>query len=229
MLPAMYRRPLGALAIAALTVVAGTGVLVGSGNTVEPIVLLGGVLGVAYLIVADSEARGRAGWGWLALCFLLAPFAIPVFLFLAVRDRLQGRRGIEARWDPARRWYLLAGVVLAVAAVVVALGPIHVASVTVTSGDPTSGYTSSSTISGSCTSALDVVTGNDDYGQDSAGQSAAVAAANLTLERRCSTQALRRMTAGAVGLAGAFLLALVGGGIVGRRKPAPYPESSLVA
>jgi uncharacterized membrane protein len=57
---------------------------------------------------------------------LLTPLAFPVFVVVAVFGRLRGRLGIESRWAGAGRWYLLAGVVLAVVAAALAVSQVQV-------------------------------------------------------------------------------------------------------
>lgn len=178
----------------------------------EFVVPVGFLVAVGGLIVADSAARGRSGWGWLAVCVLLAPVALPAFMVVAVADRLHGRLGIESRWAPAGRWFLLAGVVLAVVAVVPAVAEMQVPTVSASVPE------ASGSFPGSCSSALSVSLGGGPYGQAwPTGAPPALAAARATMAGRCSAAAADRMTASAMCLGGAVLLALAGQGMNRRR------------
>lgn len=185
--------------------------------------VLAGCLGaIAVLIYRDSAERGRSGWGWLAACVLAAPVAFPVFAFVAVFDRLRGRRGIESRWAPAGRWYLLAAVALGIAAVVLAASPVKVTAMSVSAPG------ASGSFDGSCSSALAVSLGGGTYGSWPhwpADASPVLATARATETERCSAAAAKRMIASAVCLAGVLLLALVGQGMNRRRD---HRQQSLV-
>jgi hypothetical protein len=153
---------------------------------------------VLILIAKDSAARGRSGGWWAGACIMLPPFALVAFVVLAVYDRLRGRRGIEARWAPAGRWYMLGSLVLAVAAAVLALSQVHVP------GTSVSGPGGSASFSGSCLTALSVTLGTGTYGQSPEW---------ATVAARCSAAASERMTTSAICLGGAMLLVLAGQGM----------------
>jgi hypothetical protein len=210
-----------AVVLGGVAVLLAAGALPGWRPVAGFVVQAGFVVAVAVLIKRDSGLRGRSGRGWLAACVLLPPVALPVFVVVAVVDRFRGRRGIESRWAPAGRWYLLAGVVLAAAAGAVAVSQVNVPGMSV-STPPASG-----SFSGSCSSALSVSLGTGTYGRLPAGPAGAppvLAAARATEAGRCSAAAAERMTASAVLLGGAWLLALVGEGMNRRRG---HPGSGL--
>jgi hypothetical protein len=124
-----------------------------------------------------------------------------------VLDRLSGRRGIESRWAPAGRWYLLAGVILAVVAGILAMVQVNVPGISVHTG------TASGSYSGRCSSALSVSLGTGPYSvlqERPAGAPPALAAAQATVASRCSAAAADRMADSAICLGGAWLLALIG-------------------
>lgn len=178
------------------------------------VVPAGSLVAMAVLIAWDSVERGRSGWGWLAACVLLAPLALPVFVVVAVFDRLRGRLGIESRWAPAGRWYLLAGVVLAVAAAILAVSQVQVPGVSVSVPG------ASGSFSGSCSSALSVSLGTGPYSQFPAwpaGAPPVLTAAQATEAGRCSAAAAGRLRTSAICLGGALLLALAGQGLIRRR------------
>jgi hypothetical protein len=179
------------------------------------VVPVGLLVTIAVLIVRDSAERGRSGWRWLAACALLTPLAVPAFVVVAVCDRLRGRLGIESRWAPAGRWWLLASVVLAVVAPMPALSQVQVPGVSVSVPG------ASGTFSGSCSSALSVSLGTGTYGRNQdwpAGDPPVLAAAQATEAGRCSAAAAGRMTESAICLGGALLLALAGQGMNRRRN-----------
>jgi hypothetical protein len=194
------------------------------------VVPVGFFLGVAFLIAQDSAERGRSSMAWLLACVFLAPVAIPAYLVVAVFDRLRGRRGIESRWAPAGRWYLLAGVLLAVAAGVLAVSPVNVPGMSVHT------RTASGSFSGHCSSALSVSLGAgsyDHFAARSAGAPPALTSAQATVANRCSAAAADRMAASAMCLGGAWLLALIGEnrnrrrGRPGSARPAePLPDTA---
>ena len=170
---------------------------------------------IAVLIVRDSAERGRSRWRWLAACVLLTPLAVPAFVVVAVYDRLRGRLGIESRWAPAGRWYLLASVVLAVVTPIPAWSQVQVPGVSVSVPG------ASGTFSGSCSSALSVSLGTGLYGRNQdwpADAPPVLTAAQATEAGRCSAAAADRMTDSAICLGGALLLALVGQGMNRRRN-----------
>lgn len=174
------------------------------------VVPAGFLVAVAVLIVRDSAERGRSGGWWLAACIFLAPVAIAAFVVIAVVDRLRGRRGIESRWAPGGRWYLLAGVVLAVAAGAVAISQVTVPGISVSTP------TASGSYSGHCSSALSVSLGTGSYDhlpERFAGAPPVLASAQATVAGRCAAAAADRMTASAACLGVAWLLALVGEGM----------------
>ena len=178
------------------------------------VIPVGFLVALAILITQDSAARGRSGWGWLAACVLLAPLALPAFVVIAVCDRLRGRRGIEARWAPAGRWYLLGALVLVVAVLGLAGSPVRVP------GASVSAPGASGNFSGSCSSALSVALGAGTYGHASywpTGAPPILTTARATVAGRCSAVATDRMNASAVCLGGALLLALAGAGMNRRR------------
>jgi hypothetical protein len=145
----------------------------------------------------------------------VTPLAVPAFVVVAVYDRLRGRLGIESRWAPAGRWYLLASVVLAVVAPIPALSQVQVPGMSVSAPG------ASGTFSGSCSSALSVSLGDGPYGRNqdwSAGAPPVLTAAQATEAGRCSAAAADRMTDSASWLGGALLLALVGQGMNRRRN-----------
>jgi hypothetical protein len=170
----------------------------------------GFLVAVAFLIVRDSSARGRSGCGWLAACFLLFPLAVPAFLILAAYDRLRGRLGIEARWAPAGRWYLLAALVLAMMGAGFALTQVNVPSISV-SAPGTSGR-----FSGSCSSALQIFLGDGAYspsGYWPPDEPATLSAARARQASRCRTSAEHHMEAAASCLGAALLSAAAGLGM----------------
>jgi hypothetical protein len=178
------------------------------------VVAVGFVVALGVLITQDSAARGRSGWGWLAACALLTPLALPAFVVIAVYDRLRGRRGIEARWSPGGRWYVLGGLVLVVVAAGLAVSPVDVPGVSVSVPG------ASGSFSGSCSSALSVSLGTGSYGRSSYWQSGAPAVltdARTTVAGRCSAVASDRMRASGICLGGALVLALAGLGMNRRR------------
>jgi len=165
------------------------------------------LVAVAVLIVADSAARGRSRWGWLAFCVLLSPIGIPAFIIVAVYDRLRGRLGIEARWAPAGRWYLLGALATALVAAAFALSPVHV------TGESVSAPGASGSYSGACESALAVGLGQGPYGPYAAlppGTPPILTNAQATVAGRCSAAADKRLTASGFFLGAALLLALTG-------------------
>jgi hypothetical protein len=181
-------------------------------GTVVPV---GFLVAAAVLIARDSKARGRSGFGWLIACTLLLPLAIPAFVVLAVIDRFRGRLGIESRWSPAGRWYLLGGVVLALSAAALVLTPMHVSSLSVSAPGVSGSF------SGSCSSALAESLGVGEYRQDpfaSDDASPVLAAARATIARRCSAASATRMEASAICLSGALLLVAAGQGMNRRRR-----------
>ncbi|HEX6453210.1 MAG TPA: hypothetical protein VF060_27585 [Trebonia sp.] len=192
-----------------------TGALPDWRSVAEFVVPVGSLATIAVLIVRDSAERGRSGGRWLAACVLLPPLAVPAFVVVAVYDRLRGRLGIESRWAPAGRWYLLASVVLAVVAPIPALSQIQVPSVSVSVPG------ASGTFSGSCSSALSVSLGTSSYGYPTywpADTPPVLTAARATEAGRCSAVAADRMKASSICLGGALLLALVGQGINRRQN-----------
>jgi hypothetical protein len=177
-------------------------------------VTVGVLVAIAVVIVRDSAARGRSRWGWLAACALLAPLAVPAFVVVAGYDRLRGRLGIESRWSPAGRWYLLSGLVLALVAGGLAVSWVQVPGLSMSAPG------ASGSFSGSCSSALAVSLGAGMYGDPSywpADEPRVLTTARATVAGRCSAAADDRMTAGAVFLGGALLLTLAGTGINRRR------------
>lgn len=200
--------------LAGVTAVPVAGALPGWRSVAEFVVPVGLLVAIAVLIVRDSAERGRSGWGWLAACVLLAPLAVPAFVVVAVYDRLRGRLGIESRWAPAGRWYLLASVVLAVVAPIPAVSQVHVPGVSVSVPG------ASGTFSGSCSSALAVSLDTGPYGRLPAwpaGAPPVLTATRATEAGRCLAAAAHRMTASAICLGGALLLASVGQGMNRRR------------
>ena len=201
-------------ALGAVAVLVAAGALLGWRQVAGFVVPAGLLVAAAVLIVRDSGERGRSGGGWLAACVMLAPVAVPVFVVVAVVDRLRGRRGIESRWAPAGRWYLLAGVVLAVAAGAVAMSQVRVPGISVSTP------TASGSFPGRCSSALAVSLGTGPYGHLRAGPTGlppVLAAAQATEAGRCSAAAGDRMSVSAVCLGGAWLLAMAGEGMSRRR------------
>jgi hypothetical protein len=167
------------------------------------------------LVARDSAARGRSPWGWVIACVFLAPLAIPVFLIVAVYDRLRGRVGIESRWAPGGRWLLLSAIALAMTAAVVAGSTVQVPSMSVSVPGSTGYY------SGSCGSALSVVLGNGTYAPVSPaafGGSKLLATAQSTVAGDCLAAADDRMTDSAILLGTALLLALAGLAVNRRRE-----------
>jgi hypothetical protein len=215
-----------------VAVLAGAATLVVGGSSgwrwmvAELMVPAGFLVAVAVLIVRDSAARGRSGGKWLAACAFLAPIAVPAFLVVAAVDRLRGRRGIEARWTPGGRWFLLGGVVLAIAAGAVAISQVNVPGMSVSTP------MASGSFSGQCSSALAVSLGAGSYDQLSPGRSSGppvppiLVSAQATVAGRCAAAAASRMTASAACLAAAWLLALVGERMSRRRY---RPRSGLQA
>lgn len=181
-------------------------------GSVIPIVAM---VAVAVLVARDSAARGRSGWRWVAACALLFPLGFLAFAVIAVYDRLHGRRGIEARWDPAGRWYLLGGLALTAAAVALAVSQVHVPGVSVSAPG------ASGSFSGSCSSALSVSVGGGMYNGPSylGADAPAVLTAAWAMEAgRCSVAAANRLTESGICLGGAVLLALAGQGMNCRRR-----------
>jgi hypothetical protein len=190
--------------------------------------------GYLLLIVRDTTLRGRSGLGWLLACTLLAPIGLVAFLVVAVRDRVQGRRGIESYWAPGVRWcYLvavgMATVALGLAAAQVSVTPPHIPLLPGVSPS----IVSVGRVSGDCqASALGVTLGHRPGIVDSfpAGLPAQQQSELTAFERRCVEKAGRRMVASEVALAGAFTLALVGAVNARRRRPtSPTPAPVPVA
>jgi hypothetical protein len=164
-----------------------------------------------------------------------APVAIPLFVVVAVYDRIGGRLGIEASWEPAVRWCLLAGVVLAATSGFLALRTVTVStsglpssSVTVpaTSGLEPPNIATSATFTGSrpCgSSALEVTLGGDFYTSLLNDGPPTATPDVQEIVRRCTRAAGRRMVASEISLAGAFTACLMGVGI-GRRYQAQQPR-----
>ena len=209
------------IAAAALVVVA-TGlsmyaVLVGWQQKSDVLFVAVAVVGYVWIIVTDSSLRGRSGGGWLLACVLVAPIGLTLFLLVAVRDRIRGRRGIEAFWPPGARWCFLAAIGMAVTAVVLAFGQISVARPNLGTIPGFSGV-----ITGSCdNNALSLSLGNAPpitemlsapapYPPSGTSPSAAggpPSSLQVALDRfaqRCTAKAGRRMVASEVSIAGRF-------------------------
>jgi hypothetical protein len=173
------------------------------------------LIAAAVFIVRDSAERGRSGSWWLVACVLLPPLALPTFVIFAVSDRLQGRRGIESRWAPAGRWFLLVGLVLTIGAAGLAVSQVRVASASVSAPG------ASASFSGSCSSALSVYLGAGTYGRHEywpATAPASLTAARVAVAGRCQAAADARMTASAICLGGALLLGLTAQSMNRRRR-----------
>jgi hypothetical protein len=216
------------IAVAAFVVVlTGTlvyGVLAGWKHNAEVVLAVIGVVGYVWIIVTDSVLRGRSGAGWLLACIFLAPLALPVFAFVAVRDRLRGRRGIESYWAPGVRWCYLAAVGMAAVALCLALTQFSAAKPYLGQNPTITGF------SGSCQApAIDLVLGKRPPGVDFFydGQPAAQRAELDRFAQRCQAKAGRRMVASEVSLAGGLALALIGGINQRRRRPVSPPPASV--
>ncbi|MGI8753612.1 MAG: hypothetical protein ACR2MN_15120 [Acidimicrobiales bacterium] len=220
----MVRWPVrvGVSLVLSATAIVVIGVLVGWGAGFAVVVVsVALVAGLASLVFVDSVVRGRSGWRWLLGCALFPPVAIPVFLIVAVLDRSRCRHGIEGGWHPAERWYLLAGLVLAVAAAVLVLSPVHVP------GESVSVPGASANFPGSCSSALSVSLGGGPYGYlppTPSGAASAIDAAQATVAYRCSAAGARRVAAGALCLGAALLVSTLGAGMARRRDPRRRPQ-----
>lgn len=179
-------------------------------------------IGYVWFIVEDSALRGRSGFGWLLACLMLAPIGLPAFLVLSVRDRIQGRRGIERYWAPGVRWCYF--VALGLAAVALALAAVQLKvtgpNVSLTSSNQ-AGF--SRPASGSCdASPLGVLLGKrPGILMFSAGRPATEQAELERFAQRCVASAGRRMVASETSLAGGLALALIGGINQRRRRPVP--------
>lgn len=233
----MNRVPLlAAAAILSVTVAAIIGVLNGGDQAAGALVTLGCLIGFGMLIVRDTVARGRGAGRWLLACIFLAPVAVPLWLIVAVYDRIGGRLGIEARWEPAVRWCLLAGLVLAALSGFLALRSISVP----TTGLPSALVTVPATAN---PHPPNIATSFDNSGTEHCGGSAlqitlgkdfvttalsvgvvAETPESLELVHRCTEKAGRSMVASEVGLAGAFAACLLGVGIGRRHGPQSDPR-----
>lgn len=175
-------------------------------------------MALVAVVVADTQARGRSAWRWVAGMVLLAPVTGPWWLALAVSDRLRQRPGIEGGCPSAQRPAVLGAAVLAVAAGVLALTPVQVADVSVSG----SGYSAS--FDGGCGPVLAVALGGGAYG-DRAGrpgpsEPAPVTAAWERVTAACDQAGGRRLTLSAVLLGGAVLMLLGAARRVDRRPAA---------
>lgn len=208
----------GAAAALSVTVLLVVGLTLRRGELVAALVSVAVAVALAALVFEDSSKRGRSGWGWLIACVFLAPVAVPAVLIVAVLDRRRGRRGIEVGWDPAERWYLLAGLGAAVTAAALAFSPVRVP------GESVSIPGGGASFSGTCTTALAVSLGGGPYGHlapDLSSGPPAVAAAQATVADRCSSAAARRVGASALCLGAALLITTAGARMARRRGPHP--------
>lgn len=187
------------------------------------VLTVGCAAAVAVIVYLDSTGRGRYGGRWVLACILIPPLAVPAFLVVAVTDRLRGRRGIETVWAPEQRWWLMAGVVLTIAAAALAVSSVQVR------GASVDGQGVSGSFSGACGSALSVVTGTGAYGAATLGPQPppALVAAQATVSQRCSAAAGRRVGGSALCLGGAFCLALIGASVASRRRDHDVPASDV--
>lgn len=200
------------------------GVLAGRGHDADIPLAVIGVVGYIWIIVTDSELRGRSGAGWLLACIFLAPLALPAFAFVAIKDRIRGRRGIESYWPAAVRWCYLAAVGLAALAFGLALTQFSAAKPDLSANPSITGF------SGSCgASAINLVLGQKPPGVDFFADSQPVAnRAELELfAQRCMAKAGRRIVASEVCLAGGLALALLGGVNQRRRRLVPPPPAGV--
>jgi hypothetical protein len=216
-------------AVAALVaVVTGTliyGVLVGWHDDADVLLFCVGAVGYVWVIVTDSQLRGRTGAGWLAACILVAPIGLTAFLVVAVRDRIRGGRGIERFWAPGVRWCYLAAVGLAALALGLAVTQFNVAKPDL---GPNSGF--NGPLGGSCEhSAIGLMLGEQPNIVEMFGnnQPAPQRAAWEQFAQRCTAKAGRRMVASEVSLAGGLALALIGGVNQRRRRPAVPPPAPV--
>jgi len=212
----------GAACVVVTTALLTAGLVVGRGPAVYLVVALSALVGVAWLVLEDSKARGRRGGRWLAGCIVLGPVGLSAFLVVAVLDRARGRLGIEGRWPSPGRWCFLAGAVMGIAAASIALAPLSVQGVRFSSPG------TSADITGSCSSALSISLAGVPYNTsavpDVAGGLTRVLAADNTVDNRCSVAASRRLGLSTLCLVGALLVSLAGAGMSRRLASAHIPS-----
>lgn len=175
----------------------------------SPGVLLGLLTfaGAGWLVALDSACRGRSWIRWLLACALVPPIGLPVFVVVALTDRLAGRHGIEAAWPPPWRLPVFGAAVLAIAAAALALAPLKV------QGASVSGKGGYASYSGQCGSALTVAIEGYPWPTTDMVTLPGASAARTTVTDRCFKASGHRLAlsvllliAALVTLAGAALL-----------------------
>jgi hypothetical protein len=200
-----------AVTVVVFTVLAAGAVLMGWATGAVGLLGLAVFVGAGLVVIRDSNLRGRSGLRWLAAYVIAFPVAVPLFLFFAIKDRVRGRQGIEASWQPVGRVCLLGGILLAGVAAVIAMTPVHGGSVVLPPG-PVGVYpgVAGGVVNSDCSTPLGVALGDVPFqGLAQDGLSPEQAAVVSAATQECTQTAGRRMLASELCLLGAFGLTLV--------------------